>query len=111
MRAALRLPAFPRLLGAYAVSQLGDWAAEVALAVLVYSLTESPAAVALTWLVHRCLLGLTAPLLVARLERHRPQRLLPALALAQAAIFAALALSAGRAGLPASSRSSPLTGS
>ena len=99
MRAALRLPAFPRLLGAYAVSQLGDWAAEVALAVLVYGLTESPVAVAVTWLVHRCLLGLAAPLLVARLERHRPQRLLPALALAQAAIFAALALSAGRAGL------------
>jgi predicted MFS family arabinose efflux permease len=99
MRAALRLPAFPRLLGAYAVSQLGDWAAEVALAVLVYGLTESPVAVAVTWLVHRCLLGLAAPLLVARLERHRPQRLLPALATAQAAIFAALALSAGRAGL------------
>jgi hypothetical protein len=99
MRAALRLPAFPRLLGAYAVSQLGDWAAEVALAVLVYGLTESPEAVAMTWLVHRCLLGLAAPLLVARLERHRPQRLLPALASAQAAIFAALALSAGRAGL------------
>jgi predicted MFS family arabinose efflux permease len=99
MRAALRLPAFPRLLGAYAVSQLGDWAAEVALAVLVYALTESALAVAVTWLVHRCLLGLGAPLLVARLERHRPQRLLPALALGQAAIFAALALSAGRAGL------------
>lgn len=99
MRAALRLPAFARLLGAYAVSQLGDWAAEVALAVLVYALTESPAAVAVTWLVHRCLLGLAAPLLVARLERHRPQRLLPALALAQAAIFAALALSARTAGL------------
>jgi predicted MFS family arabinose efflux permease len=99
MRAALRLPAFPRLLGAYAVSQLGDWAAEVALAVLVYALTESALAVAVTWLVHRCLLGLGAPLLVARLEGHRPQRLLPALALGQAAIFAALALSAGRAGL------------
>ena len=99
MRAALRLPAFPRLLGAYAVSQLGDWAAEVALAVLVYALTESPVAVAVTWLVHRCLLGLAAPLLVASLERHRPRRLLPALALGQAAIFAALALSAGRAGL------------
>ena len=99
MRAALRLPAFPRLLGAYAVSQLGDWAAEVALAVIVYALTENPVAVAVTWLVHRCLLGLAAPLLVARLERHRPQRLLPALALSQAAIFAALALSAGRAGL------------
>jgi hypothetical protein len=100
VRAALRLPAFPRLLGAYAVSQLGDWAAEVALAVLIYSLTASPMAVAVTWLVHRCLLGLAAPLLVARLERYRPQRLLPALALTQAAIFAALALSARSAGLP-----------
>src|SRR3954470_3871516 len=99
MRAALRLPAFPRLLGAYAVSQLGDWAADVALAILVYALTESALAVAVTWFVHRCLLGLAAPVLVARLERHRPRRLLPALALGQAAIFAVLALSAGRAGL------------
>jgi predicted MFS family arabinose efflux permease len=100
MRAALRLPAFPRLLGAYTVSQLGDWAAEVALAILIYDLTASPEAVAVTWLVHRCLFALAAPLLVARLERHRPQRLLPALALTQAAIFAALALSARSVGLP-----------
>jgi hypothetical protein len=100
MRAALRLPAFPRLLGAYAVSQLGDWAAEVALAVLIYSLTASPMAVAITWVVHRCLFGLAAALLVARLERHRPQRLLPALAVTQAVIFAALALSARTVGLP-----------
>jgi predicted MFS family arabinose efflux permease len=100
MRAALRLPAFRRLLGAYTVSQLGDWAAEVALAVLIYDLSASPEAVAVTWLVHRCLFGLAAPLLVARLERHRPQRVLPALAVTQAAIFAALALSARSVGLP-----------
>ena len=53
MRAAFALPAFRRLLGAYAISQLGDWAAEVALAVLVYGLTRDPGAVAATWLVHR----------------------------------------------------------
>jgi predicted MFS family arabinose efflux permease len=100
MRAALALPAFRRLLGAYTVSQLGDWAAEVALAVLIYNMTASPEAVAVTWLVHRCLFGLAAPLLVGRLERHRPQRLLPALAVAQAAVFAALALSARSVGLP-----------
>ena len=109
MRAALALPAFRRLLGAYTVSQLGDWAAEVALAVLIYNLTASPEAVAVTWLVHRCLFALAAPLLVARLERHRPQRLLPALALTQAAIFAALALTARSVGLPASLRWSPPT--
>ena len=64
MRAAVRLPAFPRLLGASAVSQLGDWAAEVALAVLIYDLTARPEAVAVTWLVHRCLFAIAAPLLV-----------------------------------------------
>jgi predicted MFS family arabinose efflux permease len=101
MRAALALPAFRRLLGAYSVSQLGDWAAEVALAVLIYNRTGNPEAVAVTWLVHRCLFAVAAPLLVARLERHRPQRLLPALALTQAAIFAALALSARSVALPA----------
>jgi MFS family permease len=91
MRAALHLPAFRRLLGAYAVSQLGDWAAEVALAVLIYNATQSAFAVAVTWLVHRCLLGLAAPLLVARAEHLPARRILPAIALTEAAIFAALA--------------------
>jgi hypothetical protein len=101
MRAALALPAFRRLLAAYATSQLGDWAAEVALAVLVYGQTHSAAAVAATWLVHRCLLALLAPLLVARAERHPPRRMMPAIAATEAILFAALAALGPRAGLPA----------
>jgi predicted MFS family arabinose efflux permease len=97
--APLRLPAFRRLLGSYAVSQLGDWAAEVALAVLVYDLTGNPAAVAATWLVHRCVFGMTAPIVVARLERRGPRRVLPTIALTEGAIFAALALAGRSVGL------------
>lgn len=99
MRAALALPAFRPLLGAYAISQLGDWAAEVALAVLVYGLTGDPRAVAATWLVHRCLLGVGAPLLVARADRRDPRVLLPAIALLQGMIFAALAAGSSIVGI------------
>lgn len=98
-RAPFKLPAFRRLIGAYAVNQAGDWAAEVALAILVFDVTANAGAVAATWLVHRCLLGVAAPLLVARFDRHRLRRLLPALFLAQAAIFVALALVGRSVGL------------
>jgi hypothetical protein len=63
----LRLLAFRRLLVAYSVNQLGDWAAEISLAVIVFAATHNPAAVAATWVAHRCAFALLAPLLVARL--------------------------------------------
>jgi Transmembrane secretion effector len=99
-RAPLRLPAFRRLLFAYGVGQLGDWAGEVALAVAVLAITGSPAAVAATWVVHRCLFGLLTPALVARLEHRSFGRLVPGLLLAEAAIFLVLAAAVtGGAGL------------
>ena len=98
--AALRVRPFRHLLAAYAVNQLGDWAGEVALAVVVFQTTGSPAAVATTWLVHRCLLALAAPALVAKLEHRPAARLLPRISCAQAAIFVTLAALASRAGLP-----------
>jgi MFS family permease len=42
IRAALRYPAFRRLLGGLAVSQVGDWLYNLALIALVYQRTQSP---------------------------------------------------------------------
>ncbi|HWH95696.1 MAG TPA: MFS transporter [Baekduia sp.] len=99
--APLRSRPFRHLLVAYGINQLGDWAGEVALAIAVFALTRSPAAVAATWLVHRCVASLASPVLVARVEGHRASRVLPAFALIQATLFVAIAIavSAG-AGLP-----------
>src|ERR1700760_3931210 len=41
IRAALRYPAFRKLLGGLAVSQIGDWLYNLALVTLVYSRTHS----------------------------------------------------------------------
>lgn len=89
--APLRLQAVRRSLAAYGVNQLGDWAGEIALAVGVYSLTRSAAAVAATFVAHRALLSLLSPALVAFLEP-RTARPVSALYLAQALLFLALAL-------------------
>jgi MFS family permease len=48
IRAALRYPAFRRLLSALAVSQIGDWLYNLALVVLVYDRTHSPLWVGVT---------------------------------------------------------------
>ena len=90
--APLRLRTIRRLLAAYAVNQLGDWAAEIALAVAVFTATRSTVAVAAVWLVHRCLAALPAPAIVARLESRPATRLLALLYLAEAAAFTLLAV-------------------
>jgi hypothetical protein len=96
----LRLAAFRRLLVAYGVNQLGDWAAEISLAVIVFAATRNPAAVAATWVAHRCAFALLAPLLVARLERYRADRVLPAIYVIEAGLFLGVAAAAPIAGLP-----------
>lgn len=96
----LRLPAFRRLLVAYSVNQLGDWAAEISLAVIVFAATHNPAAVAATWVAHRCAFALLAPLLVTRLECYRADRVLPAIYVIEAGLFLGVAAAAPIAGLP-----------
>ena len=83
----LRQRAIRRLVSAYAVNQIGDWAAEMALAVVVFEATGSAAAVAATWVVHRASLAVCAPWAVARLEALPRTRVLIALYLLQAAFF------------------------
>ena len=91
-RAPLRLRPFRRLAGTYAVNGFGDWIGEIALATFVYTTTGSALATAGLWLVQHCIPGLAAPALVARLDGIPVSRLLPALHLLQATIFATLAL-------------------
>jgi hypothetical protein len=96
----LQLAPVRRLVAAYGINQLGDWAGEIAIAVAVLGATGSPGLVALTWVVHRCLPGLLTPALAARLEGRRPGRLLPAIYLVEAAAFAGIVLGYPAGGLP-----------
>jgi MFS family permease len=88
----LRLPAFPRLAGAYLVNELGNWLGEIALAVLIFDQTDSTLATAALFLgVHFVPAFLTPPL-VARLDGVAARRSLPILYAIEAVAFAALAL-------------------
>jgi hypothetical protein len=97
--APLRLPAYRRLLGAYSANNAGDWLGEIALSLLVLHATGSVLAVSALWVLGRFVPGLLAPAAVARLERRGTARVLPALHLAEAVLFAALAAAAA-AGAP-----------
>ncbi len=66
---------------------------------LVFDRTHSALATAVLFLCARFLPALLAPVLTARLERLDGARVLPALHLAEAVVFAALALSANSAGV------------
>jgi MFS family permease len=88
----LRLPAFRRLALVRFVDELGDWMAEIALAVLVFDRTGSPIAIAALFLALQFAPALVTPPLVARLESIHSRISLPALNAVQAAAFAGLAI-------------------
>lgn len=74
IRAALRYPAFRWLLSALAVSQVGDWLYNLALAVLVYDRTHSPLWMGVTTaarIVPFVALGPLAGVLADRFDRRR----------------------------------------
>jgi len=88
----LRLPAFRRLAGAYAISRFGDFLALVALAVVVYDRMHSTLATAGLFLALEFVPALFGPALTARLDRIPVRRVLPALYAAEAALFCVLAV-------------------
>lgn len=95
MRPGLRplaTPAFRRLAAARLIDELGDWLGEIALAVLVFDRTGSPMATAGLFLALQFAPALATPPLVARLEPFRSRISLPAMNLAQTAVFVVLAL-------------------
>ena len=93
MTTPLQIPAFRRLIAAYAINTLGTWLGEVALAVLVLEQTGSPAAVASVWVLGLFVPSLVGPWLVTRFGTGR--RVLSSLLAAEALLFAALAALAG----------------
>ena len=87
----LRVGSFRKLAVSYTVNETGDSLAVVALAVLVYDRTRDPLATASLFVAMKFLPALLAPLLIARVDRMRPSRVLPMLYVVEAAAFAALA--------------------
>ena len=89
--AAFKLPGFRRLGAAYFVNELGNWLGEIALALVVLELTDSPIATAGLFVAMQFVPALTAPLLVARVDAMPTHRALAALYFGEAAAFCALA--------------------
>jgi MFS family permease len=97
----LRSATFRHLAAGYTINELGNWIADVALAILVYDRTRSPLATATLFLALRFAPALLAPLLTTRLEIFSARRILPAIYLAEALIFAVIALLSHHFWLPA----------
>ncbi len=91
MRPVLKLPAYRRLLSAYALTQLAWSVGTLALAVLVYRRTGSAIGSAGFFLCSQFVPALLSPLLVARIDQRAVRRVLPGLYAAEAVAFAALA--------------------
>jgi predicted MFS family arabinose efflux permease len=88
----LRHLGFRRLAISYTLNELGWGFATVALGVLVFEQTHSALATTGLWVCTLMIPALVGPAATARLDRLATRRALPALYLAEAAIFAALAM-------------------
>jgi predicted MFS family arabinose efflux permease len=91
MKRALALPAYRRLLAAFALNELAWSVGTLALSVLVYRRTGSALGSAAFFLSSQFLPALVSPFVVARVDQRPPRRLLPVLYLIEAILFAALA--------------------
>jgi predicted MFS family arabinose efflux permease len=96
----LRHPGFRRLAASYTLNELGWGFATVALGLVVFDHTHSALATTALWLCTLLLPALVGPAATARLDRVGVRRVLPALYLAEAAIFASLALLTSAPWLP-----------
>jgi ENTS family enterobactin (siderophore) exporter len=96
----LRHPGFRRLAASYTLNELGWGFATVALGLLVFDHTHSALATTALWLCTLLIPALAGPAATAQLDRAGVRRVLPALYLAEAAIFAALALLTSAPWLP-----------
>jgi predicted MFS family arabinose efflux permease len=88
----LRHLGFRRLATSYTLNELGWGFATVALGVLVYDQTHSALATTALWVCTLLVPAFLGPAATARLDRVPTRRVLPLLYLAEATIFAALAL-------------------
>jgi predicted MFS family arabinose efflux permease len=96
----LRYPAFRRLAATYTLNELGWGFGTVALGLVVFDHTHSALATTALWLCTLLLPALVGPAATARLDRAAVRRALPALYLAEALVFVALALLSSAPWLP-----------
>jgi Transmembrane secretion effector len=89
--AAFNVRNFRALLLSYAINRAGDELGVFALAIVVYDRTGSALATAALFLATQFGPGLLGPLVVARVDHMRLGRVLPAIYLAETALFAVLA--------------------
>lgn len=92
IRAALRYPAFRRLLAGLAVSQIGDWLYNLALVALVYERTRSPLWAGITTAARVLPVVALGPLGGVIADRFDRQRLMVACDVIRLVLMAALAL-------------------
>ncbi|MBV9006019.1 MAG: MFS transporter [Solirubrobacterales bacterium] len=88
----LKLPAYRRLLAAYTLNELAWQIGSVALAYFIYRHTGSAIGAMAFFLCSQFVPALLSAFAVARLDRGRPRRVLPALYLAEGAAFLGLAI-------------------
>jgi MFS family permease len=88
----LRVPAFGRLLFSYTTNSIGDYVGLVALALLVYGETQDPLATTALFIAAQFLPAFAAPILTAHVDQLKLRRVLPAIYLGEALVFALLAL-------------------
>jgi predicted MFS family arabinose efflux permease len=91
MKRALALPAYRRLLAAFALNELAWSVGTLALSVLVYRRTGSALGSAAFYLSSQFLPALVSPFVVARVDQHPPRQFLPVLYSIEAILFAGLA--------------------
>ena len=91
MNRVLRIPAYRRLLAAYALNELAFMVGSLALALLVYRKTGSASGATAFFLAAQFVPALIAPAVVARLDQNRPRTTLPALYWFEALVFLSLA--------------------
>src|SRR4051812_41598044 len=87
----LRVPAFRRLVGVYAINRLGDMVALIAMALIVWDKTHSVWATTGLFAALEFVPALAAPAITARLDRLPVARVLVTLYAIEAAIFVTLA--------------------
>ena len=97
----LRSSTFRHLAAAYTINELGNWVGDVALAILVFDRTGSALATAGLFLALRFAPAAFAPLFTSRLEVFAAHRVLPAIHLVEALIFASIAWLSMHFSLPA----------
>jgi predicted MFS family arabinose efflux permease len=101
VREVLKLPAYRRLLTAYALNELAFWVGSLALTVLVYRKTGSAFGATGFFLCSQVAPAALSPWLVSRLDRAAPRVVLPALYAVEGLLFLVLSWFAHRFDLAA----------